>query len=364
MFLLSSLRVGGSEAKTIRLANALAAEHHRVTIAYLSAPESLLSRVHSGIALVNLHRRGKFSLQALRRLVRAIEERDVNTLIAVNPYAALYAVLARSLCRGEYLRVAVSVNTTEFATRKEKLQMLLYRHVLPRADLIIFGAERQRQLWCARYGLGHGSDNTTVLYNGVDTRDFSRANVVPATLQEPRDRLILGTVGALRAEKAQTDLVRAVCELARRGIDVGAIIVGEGPQRAEIEHEIRRLSVEQRVRLVGEMHDVRPYLAVMDVFVLPSIAVETFSNAALEAMAMTCPVVAARVGGMEEMLRFGGGVTYPPGDVQSLCDLLMPLLRNAQARSEMGLQARRIAEQHFSLERMLHDFGKRLLDTH
>jgi hypothetical protein len=67
---------------------------------------------------------------------------------------------------------------------------------------------------------------------------------------------------------------------------------------------------------------------------------------------------------MEEMLRFGGGVTYSPGDVQSLCDLLMPLLRNADARCEMGVQARRVAEQHFSFERMLNDFGERVLNTH
>jgi glycosyltransferase involved in cell wall biosynthesis len=115
------------------------------------------------------------------------------------------------------------------------------------------------------------------------------------------------------------------------------------------------------------MHRTVPsgaYLAKMDVFVLPSVAVETFSNAALEPMAMACPVVAARVGGMDEMLRLGGGMTYPPGDVQSLCDLLMPLLRDAPTRRGMGLQARRAAEQYFSFARMLGEFGERVLNTH
>ena len=363
MFLVSSLKIGGSERKTVRLANALACDNHRVAVAYLSPPESLLSRVHAAVASVNLHRRGKFSIKALGRLVGTIQERNISTLIAVNPYPALYAVLARLLCRDHHLRVVVSVNTTEFATLKEKLQMLLYRHILRRADLIIFGAERQRRLWRARYGLDRTPDRTTVLYNGVDTADFSRASVTPAILGEPANRVMLGTVGALRIEKAQIDLVRAVQELARRGVDVGAIIVGEGPQRPEIEREIRRLGVEQRVRLVGEAQDVRPYLAVMDVFVLPSVAVETFSNAALEAMAMSCPVVVARVGGMDEMLQFGGGMMYPPGDVESLCDLLMPLVVNAQARRELGEQACQAIEKHYSLGRMLSDFRERVLDA-
>jgi glycosyltransferase involved in cell wall biosynthesis len=97
--------------------------------------------------------------------------------------------------------------------------------------------------------------------------------------------------------------------------------------------------------------------------VLPSVAVETFSNAALEAMAMSCPVVAARVGGMDEMLRFGGGMMYPPGDVQSLCNRLMPLVVNAHARRELGEQACQAVERHFSFDRMLNDFGERVLDT-
>ena len=363
MFLVSSLQVGGSERKTVRLANALAALNRKVTIAYLSPPESLLSQVHPAVAPINLHRRGKFSINALRRLAEIVRERDVNTLVAVNLYSALYAVSARFLCKDQPPRVVVSVNTTEFATLKEKLQMLIYRHILRRADLVVFGAARQRRLWCSRYGLDGRSDKTIVLYNGVDTLEFSRASVVPAALDRCARGVMLGTVGAFRVEKAQIDLVRAVHELTARGVDVGALIVGDGPQRAQIEREIRRLGVAAKVRLVGEAQDVRPYLAIMDIFVLPSVAVRDVSNAVLEAMAMSCPVVAARVGGMDEMLQFGGGMTYPPGDVKSLCDLLIPLIESAAARRDLGGQARQAAERHFSFDRMLRDFAERVLDA-
>jgi glycosyltransferase involved in cell wall biosynthesis len=361
VFLVNSLAVGGSERKTVRLANALAADKHRVMVAYLSPPESLLPLLSPSVATVNLQRRGKFSLEALRRLSNIVREQDVGTLVAMNLYSALYAVLSRSLWKTRSLRLAVSVNTTEFATRKEELQMLLYRHVLPRADVVVFGAECQRQLWSARYGLGGSRDNLVVLYNGVDTLEFSKERIAAAVLGELSDRVVLGTVGALRAEKAHVDLVRAIYELMRRGVDVGALVVGEGPARAEIESEVSRLGLQQRVRLVGEAHDVRPYLANMDIFVLPSLAVETFSNAALEAMAMSCPVVAARVGGMDEMLRFGGGMVYPPGDVKSLCDVLIPLVQSARVRQELGQQARQVAEEHFSFDRMLSDFGTYVL---
>jgi glycosyltransferase involved in cell wall biosynthesis len=363
MFLLNSLSVGGSERKTVRLANVLAADNRRVVIAYLRSPETLLSQVDSAVATVNLQRRGKFSLRALRRLAAVVREHDVGTLVAMNLYPALYAVLTRLLCRNLPPRVVVSVNTTVFATRKEELQMLFYRPVLRRADMIIFGAESQRRLWCSRYGLSGSPDRSMVLYNGVNTAEFSKERVLPAVLPELPRAVMLGTVGAFRIEKAQVDLVRAVHELITRGGDVAALIVGDGPERPQIEREIRRLGLERRVHLVGEVQDVRPYLARMDIFVLPSVAVETFSNAVLEAMAMSCPVVVAQVGGMEEMLGFGGGMAYPPGDVKSLCDVVMPLAVSAQARKETGAQARHAATKHFSFDKMLNDFRERVLDA-
>jgi glycosyltransferase involved in cell wall biosynthesis len=362
MFLLNSLVVGGSERKSVRLANALAARNRQVAIAYLSPPESLLAQIHPAVATVNLQRRGKFSISALRRLTTQLRERDVSTVVAMNQYSSLYAVLAAFPRRGS-LRIAVSVNTTEFATRKEELQMHLYRHVLRRADVVVFGAECQRELWRSRYRFDESSDKSIVIYNGVDTGEFSRASIAPKPRGENERRVMLGTVGAFRVEKAHIDLVRAVHELTTRGADVGALIVGDGSQRPQIECEIQRLGLARKVQLVGESQDVRPYLASMDIFVLTSVAVETFSNAALEAMAMSCPVVVSRVGGMEEMLRHGGGMSYAPGDVKSLCDLLMPLVSSAAARAQLGAEARQAAEKHFSFSRMLRDFEERVLTT-
>jgi len=360
MFLLNSLTVGGSERKSVRLANALAANNRQVAIAYLSPPESLLPQIHPAVATLNLERRGKFSIRALRRLVARLRERDVGTLVAMNLYSSLYAVLAAGLQK-QNLRVALSINITGFTSRKEELQIHLYRHVLRRADVIVFGAERQRELWCSRYHLDRSSDKTVVLYNGVDTAEFSRARIAPAARGETQGKVILGTVGALRVEKAQINLVRAVHELTTRGADVGALIVGDGSQRPQIEREMQRLGVDGKVRLVGESQDVLPYLATMDIFVLLSVTGETFSNAVLEAMAMSLPVVVSRVGGMDEMLRFGGGFSYPPGDVKSLCDLLMPLVRSRAARTRLGAQARGAAEKHLSFSRMLSDFEERVL---
>jgi glycogen(starch) synthase len=81
--------------------------------------------------------------------------------------------------------------------------------------------------------------------------------------------------------------------------------------------------------------------------------VETFSNATLEAMAMGCPIVSARVGGMEEMLRWGGGLTYPPGDVAALTQSLCDLLNDPARLARMSSEARHAAVTHFSWSQMV-----------
>ena len=306
LLVLSSLGIGGSESKFVKLAGALAARGTKVALAYLNPPLDLLSRIDPSVAVIPLQRRGKFSMGALRRLAAVIRDSGATTVVGVNLYASLYVALARLVRR---FRFIASVNTTEFVGAGQARRMRLYRHVLRRADLVVFGAESQRRLWAGRYGLGADAVQSTVLYNGVDTDRFAPARDARHSQAPPRTRYVIGTVGRLRPEKAHTHLVRATAQLRAAGLDVGAVIVGEGGERAAIEADVRKYDLEDHVVLAGSADDVRPFLARMDVFVLPSIGVETFSNAVLEALATGIPVVSSTAGGMQELLAWGGGVT-------------------------------------------------------
>ncbi len=354
LFLLSTAAYGGSEIRFVKLADTLAQQHACVTIAYLNPPAPLLATLDSRVEAVHLHRRGKLSLRALHRLVETIRARGIRTVMAVNLYPALYARLAQARLAPAPLRLLVSVNTTGVTTRKLALAMPLYRRVLRRADEVIFGAQAQRRIWAERYGVGGPRLPTRVIHNGVDTERFKPLQAA-GRAANPVSGLVMGTVGRLRPEKMHLDLVRATAALRARGIDVGALIVGEGAERPRIEAEIARLQLDRHVALAGEARDVRPFLAGMDVFVLTS-ATETFSNAALEAMACGIPVVSAAVGGMPELLAFGGGCTYPPGDLAALIECLAPLLQDRGRRLRAGAAARQAALEHFSWQGMVQQF--------
>ena len=167
----------------------------------------------------------------------------------------------------------------------------------------------------------------------------------------------------LRPEKSHDQLIRAVGELHRRGFDVGAVIVGDGEQEPVLRRMIAQLQLEDRICLPGLVQDVRPYLAGFDVLVITSTSVETFSNAALEAFAMSCPVVSSRVGGMPEMLAFGGGATYEIGNVAELVEVLQSLVASDHRRAMLAKQARDAVIEHFSIDAMIGSFRTLVLSA-
>src|SRR5690606_8101621 len=116
---------------------------------------------------------------------------------------------------------------------------------------------------------------------------------------------------------------------------------------------------ERHVTFAGLQHDVRPALAAMDVFVLPSTHVETFSNAALEAMAMGKPVVLSRIGGAREMIRDGvEGFTIEPSDLEPrLKVLLAQLCADGDRVARLGQAARERAVSEFSLDAMVSSYA-------
>jgi len=102
---------------------------------------------------------------------------------------------------------------------------------------------------------------------------------------------------------------------------------------------------------------VRPFLMAADVFVLSSTAVETFSNAALEAMAMGLPVVLSRVGGAAEMVEAGrNGFLFSPGNVDELAGHIAALAGDRDLTRKMGVAATNRIRDSFSFTKMLGEY--------
>jgi glycosyltransferase involved in cell wall biosynthesis len=102
---------------------------------------------------------------------------------------------------------------------------------------------------------------------------------------------------------------------------------------------------------------VRPLLKLADAFVLTSTAVETFSNAALEAMAMGLPVILSRIGGAAEMVETGkNGFLYSPGNVRELAGHIAALAGDKTLTRKVVAAAATQVKDSFSFTRMLDEY--------
>jgi glycosyltransferase involved in cell wall biosynthesis len=181
-------------------------------------------------------------------------------------------------------------------------------------------------------------EKTVVIHNAVDVAAARRARSagpIPTIL----------SVGRLAAPKDFTTLLRALARLDPRSFR--AWIVGDGPDRAVLESDVRDLGLADAVDLLGERDDVPELMTQSDVFVLSSTS-EGLPLSILEAMAAGLPVVGSAVGGVPELLS-DSGFLVAPGDVDALAASLRRLVEDAELRARHGELARREAEARFDL---------------
>jgi glycosyltransferase involved in cell wall biosynthesis len=173
------------------------------------------------------------------------------------------------------------------------------RQVLQRANGLIAVSDALKQQMVR---LGCRNDNLAVIANGVDRQKFMPRPqlAMRGRLGLPHHRPIAIAVGRLNENKGLHILIEAV---ARLSSDVMLVIVGEGPQRSQLENQIRRCGLGEKVKLVGTVpHDeLSSWYSAADVFCLAS-SREGCPNVVLEAMACGRPVVATRVGGIPELV--------------------------------------------------------------
>ena len=364
-FLLGNLTDGGSETKTVRLANRFARAGHDVHVVYLGAPHTLRPEIEDNVPVEFLDRQGKFSFQALKKLRAYVRDNNIETLVCINHYPLIYGWPACHL-GDRRRRCLAAMNTYEFTALRDKFFMLIYGFILRRCDGIVFGSKAQQGLWVRKYGLPQ--EKSVVIYNGVDVEHFGAQGHSNTRLAESLDirpgTIVIGCVAHLRPEKAHGDLLKAVRQLATSGEhDLKVLLIGEGTEEDRLREYVSANGLSDIVRFCGRASDVRPYLELMDIFVLPSSS-EVFSNAILEAMVSRIPVVCTAVGGSVEMVVDGEtGYTYPRHDVARLAEVLESLIADPAKRERFGNDAAERARAVFSIQRMDEQYVEILSST-
>ncbi|HLK10071.1 MAG TPA: glycosyltransferase [Candidatus Binatia bacterium] len=290
---------------------------------------------------------GPRALLGMGRAARALRREGVRVVHGYQWRPALVGTLVGRLAGVPLLLAGKRSLTGDDATARRA-----WRAIGRRVDTIVANAaalreESEAQGVRARW---------EIIPSGVDAARFratAAAGEAKAALGLDPRRPVVGTVGRLEPRKGHDQLLAAAELLAaeRDGRAPQVLLVGDGPLRARLEGQAAGSAA--RVTFTGALADVRPALAAMDVFVLPSLA-EGMSNALLEAMAAGRPVVATAVGGTREVCEEGRtGVLVPPGDVPAMARAIGRLLAEPARAATLGSAGRRLVEARFDARAMV-----------
>jgi glycosyltransferase involved in cell wall biosynthesis len=346
-FFLPALDPGGAERKTVVLANGFAARGHAVDICTAYRADGLLrAEVHPSVRVVALEigRSHYFSVPVWRYLRRT----RPHVLVCVMNHTAVFGILGNlaSFTRTPIVIIEGGLNLTiwEHTDRRRyiltrTLIALLYplaRRVFVNSAPIAAEFVRHARLPAEHIEVIPNPSAVAVLEDEgakCPMSDFPNG-----------DAPVVISVGRIDDNKDVATLLRAFA-LARARRALTLAIVGEGPERGNLEALAVELGIENDVRFLGARSRPWRYVRRAAVFVNAS-RTEGFSNALVEAMAVGCPVVATNgPGGTAYILEDGRhGELVPVGDAASMARGIERMLDTPTDSAQLIARARDFSE--------------------
>lgn len=341
----SSCGWGGQEIRILEESRMLRKRGHEVAIA---CPESaplhpLAARWDVPVIACPIRRRGLRALVSMRRVILEWCPDVVNTHSSTDSWVA--ALVCRTLRKPPPIvrtrHVSAPIRPSVFAR---------WLYAAAAAHVVTTGHSVRAEVISAS---GIESTRISSVPTGVDPDRFRPADRQSArrTLGLEPNRPLVGIVATLRSWKGHKHLLEAWSLL--RSPDWDLVVVGDGPQRAAIEAQVRDIGLSGSVRLVGHQAEPERWFQAIDVFCLPSFANEGVPQALIQAMMSGCAAVATEVGSMSEIIADGEtGLVIPPRDPRLLADALGRLMESAELRMTLSSKARAHVLERCTIEQM------------
>lgn len=178
-----------------------------------------------------------------------------------------------------------------------------------------------------------------VIYNFIDFDRFKKTNKEHFKKAiAPNGEKILIHVSNFRKVKRVEDTIRIFAKVKEK-INAKLILVGDGPERQNVEMLCRQMGLCDDIRFLGKQDAVEELLAVADLFLMPS-ASESFGLSALEAMACEVPVISSNAGGLPEVNIHGKtGFLSEVGDVDDMAKNAITILENDELHQQFRANA-------------------------
>ncbi len=356
-------RTGATDAQRVHIleiVRALRAQGHSVEFASLVDPETaspvgddnatsklrqLLGKLKRNKYIYDLAQVA-YNFYAVPKMIRQARRHKAE---AIYERHALFNVAGVIAARWLKLPIIVEVNSPlameqrrENAIGFEALGAAMERWSLNRASRVLAVTTPLKNILV---GMGVHETQITVMPNGIDMAHFgtsAKASPVLAAQLGLSDHVVVGFVGWFRDWHGIDKLVEAVSAIATQGENVALLLIGDGPERPNLERQIKALKMERHIKITGAVpHDKIPdYLALVDIATQPAANEYCCPMKVIEYMGMGKPIVAPDQPNLSELITDGyEGKLFEPGNVHAMTQALDVLVKDANMRAHLGSNA-------------------------
>jgi glycosyltransferase involved in cell wall biosynthesis len=347
--LIDSLSMGGAERMIVTFSRYLRREAFALEVCCLQEPGPLAKEVEAeGVSVTAMGQKNNYDPVAFPRLVRFLRRGGFH-LVHTHLFGADFWGRLASIFAGVPIRV--STIHSPYVDYQWKN----------------FAADRTLARWTDHFiAVSRTAMNFTINKVPIPPEKFTWIpNPVPAELfvnpavsdeelddfcatwSIDRGAPVIGTIGRLSEQKGHVYLVEAARHVIEQVPEAQFVIVGDGPKRSELEEDVRRLGLANRVIFVGVQQNPLICYRLFDLFVLSSLW-EGTPLVLIEAMMAGLPVVATSVDGVKETLvHEETGLLVPPKDPGALAQAMLLMLQDISLRSMLTKRARDVAVSTF-----------------
>lgn len=261
-------------------------------------------------------------------------------------------LLGQLIRRSHPMKLVTTMHGFTGETWRTRLYARLSHRALRRYDRVLAVSPQ-----LIRYAAEHGvhPDKLRHVPNGIDMREYKRTQSreqAKYALGLAKDEHAIAIVARFSIEKGVDRAIRLFAKINERRPGSRLHLIGDGPQRVELEALVDRLGLTYQVRWWGWHKDTRPILEAMDTLVLPS-RTEGLPNVLLEAMALGLPVAATRVGAVPNVLADGVCGVLLSDDESAWAEQMLPVIDLPLVRERLLCAAwMRVNEQYNFTKRM------------
>jgi glycosyltransferase involved in cell wall biosynthesis len=347
-----NMMIGGAEQVIYSIIENTDRLNYEATVLCIDEPVGPFGNIlrSKGYCVDSLRRNPGFDVSLIRLIRRYVMSKGIDVLHCHQYTPYVYGVLGAAFTQ---CRVIFTEHGRFYPDTKRRKRLIVNPFLLYFTDYITAISEATREALVEYENIPR--NKIKVVYNGIDdSHFFSNPDYeFKTSLGIPTKASILGTVARLDAIKNQKMMIKALNRVLEKFPNTYLIIVGDGPERKNLEELASSLNLTSNIFFTGFKEDAYRFYQIMDIFLLTSFS-EGTAMTLLEAMASRLPIIGTDVGGNPEIIKNGEtGYIIPRDDDQFLAEVIERLLSDKSLRVKLGDAGRKRFEDKFQVEHMV-----------